>query len=156
MRQSRLGCGVAFLFVCLSASAQQSAENVKLLSDEQLEIPALSLITPDPFSFSGALAWVGAAPSEFRPVFNPAPLDTNTAGRTRLSDSSKQVVELPKKNLLDSVHGEVGVLYGHSLGKFDRDVEAGYIFGQVGDDKLQISVGGGYEHWSGRVPHFGR
>jgi hypothetical protein len=158
MGKASRSCALAFLSVCFLASAQQNlgGDNLKSLAHGQLEIPALSLANAQPFSFPSTLGWIDATPSDFLPAFTPASLQTSTAAAARFSDSSKQAVDLPKNNLLDSVHGEVGILYGHSIGKFDRDMEAGYIFGQVGDDKLQISVGGMYEHWSGKTPRFGR
>jgi len=47
-------------------------------------------------------------------------------------------------------------LYGHSSGKFGGDYLQGYIFGEVGNDRIHISAGASYEEWNGRVPRWGR
>ncbi|HYY14246.1 MAG TPA: hypothetical protein VE758_07435 [Chthoniobacterales bacterium] len=156
MGKSALAPGCAFLLLCLAVSAQQGqcADTLNSLTVGQFEIPALNLGNAQPFSFPSTLAWVDAAPPQFLPPLpQPAAQRTVTAG-SDLGRSSKEVVDLPRRNLLDEVHGEIGVLYGHSFGKFSGDMEAGYIFGQVGDDKLQINVGATYDHWSGRAPRF--
>jgi hypothetical protein len=51
------------------------------------------------------------------------------------------------------VTGEVGFLYGRSTGKFGGDYKQGYIIGEVGNDKLHITVGASYEdsNWNGRT-----
>ena len=46
------------------------------------------------------------------------------------------------------VTGEVGFVYGRSTGKFGGDYKEGYIMGEVGNDKLQITVGASYEDWN--------
>jgi hypothetical protein len=45
--------------------------------------------------------------------------------------------------------GEVGVFYGRSSGKFEREIMETYFLGQVGNDKFQITVGGAYGESSG-------
>jgi hypothetical protein len=158
MRKSAPAMGFALLFVCFSLVAQRTtADNsLEALNTSQPQLSALSLANAQPFSFPKTLGWVDAASSEFLPPLPAAGAQKTTEAATRLPDSSKEAVDLPKRNLLDYTHGEIGVLYGHSIGKFDRDVEAGYILGQVGDDKLQIGVGASYERWSGRFPRFSR
>jgi hypothetical protein len=54
------------------------------------------------------------------------------------------------------VTGEVGFLYGHSSGKFGGDYLNGYIVGEVGNDRFNITVGASHEEWNGRVPRWGR
>ena len=158
MRKPALGARFALLLVCLPLTGQQTfgAHSLDSLNDAQLEFPALTLTNAQPFSFPATLSWIEAAPAEFLPSLPAVGVQRSTAAAARLLDSSKQSVDVTERNLLDYAHGEIGVLYGHSIGKFDRDLEAGYILGQVGDDKLQISVGGMYEHWSGKTPRFGR
>ena len=70
-------------------------------------------------------------------------------------DTSKEAVAV-RRPFFDYAGGEVGFMFGKSSGKFGREVEAGYILGEVGNDKLQISAGASYEHSSGRVQRFGR
>jgi hypothetical protein len=157
MRKPALA-GFAFLVLNLPAGAQQMLghDNLNSLSNGQLEFPALTLANTQPFFFPSTFNWIDPASAEFLPSLPSVATTRSTAAATRLPDSSKEFVDVTERNLLDSVHGEVGMLYGHSIGKFDREVEAGYIVGGVGDDKLQISVGGMYEHWSSSTAHFGR
>ena len=71
-------------------------------------------------------------------------------------DSSKETVDLARKDWIDYVHGEVGFLYGRSTGKFGGELEQGYVIGTVGNDKFSITAGAAVENRSGRVPKFGR
>ncbi len=48
--------------------------------------------------------------------------------------------------------GEIGFLYGHSTGKYGGDVKQGYFIGEVGDDNVQITVGGSYEDSNFQFP----
>ena len=52
--------------------------------------------------------------------------------------------------------GEVGVLYGRSIGKFGGDVFQTYILGEVANEKVHITVGAAYEESSGRLPRWPR
>ena len=56
------------------------------------------------------------------------------------------------------VTGEVGFTYGRYTGKFGGDYKEAYILGQVGNDKLQITVGASYEdsNFNGRAIRLGR
>jgi hypothetical protein len=158
VRKPALAAGFVFLLLCLPVFAQEtsSGDSLASLVSGQLQVPALSLANAQPFSFPSTLGWIDLAAADFLPALPAAAAPRTSAAAPRVPDSSKEVVDVMARNFLDSVHGEVGVLYGHSIGKFDRDVEAGYILGEVGDDKLQISLGAFYEHSSGRVPRLGR
>ncbi len=50
--------------------------------------------------------------------------------------------------------GEIGFLYGHSIGKGSGDMMESYILGQVGNDHLQITAGAAFENWSGQTSRF--
>jgi hypothetical protein len=149
--------GVAgFLSLCLSLSAQQEtrgADSFNALNNSDFPLPLLTLSVAQPFSFSGAFA-----PSLLFIWMEPPPLDVSlppivvTGSRTVAAvsaapreDLSKEVVSV-RRNPFDYASGEVGVFYGSSSGKFGREVEAGYIFGETGNDKFQISAGASYEH----------
>jgi hypothetical protein len=103
------------------------------------------------FSFPSAFAWMEAAPTDFLPAvaLEEPPRVTPTARLARDSSNNKALDLLPK---FDYAGGEVGIFYGKSNGKFSREVEAGYIFGEVVDGNTHISVGASYEHSNGRVP----
>jgi len=157
MRKPALAVGFSLLLVCLPLFAQRTlADNtLESLNTSQPQFSALSLANPQPFSFPSAIDWIEAAPAEFLSPLPATGASITTTAAARLPDSAKEVGDLANRNLFDYTHGEIGVLYGHSVGKFDRDVEAGYILGSVGDDRFQISVGATYERWSGRFPRFG-
>lgn len=57
---------------------------------------------------------------------------------------------------LGQASGEVGVFYGKSSGKFGREDKQGYIIGDVGDDRIHITVGMSYEESTGRNLRFRR
>lgn len=57
---------------------------------------------------------------------------------------------------IDYATAEVGFMYGRSTGKFGGDYKLGYVIGEVGDDKVHISVGAAYEDSNLRFPRFGR
>jgi hypothetical protein len=110
----------------------------------------LTLLDERLFSFPSAFGWVEAMPSEFLPDFTAGELPRPVALATLARESDSKAVDLLHK--FDYVGGEVGVFYGKSTGKFSREVEQGYILGEVVDGNTHITVGGSYEHVSGRVP----
>jgi hypothetical protein len=161
----RVLCAVAGFFgLCLFVSAQQTdrPSTFSALNNNSLRFPSLTLADGAGFSFANMAET--AAP-DFLPDLTMANVTARSgndsskesaAHSTALNAGGKQPVDLQRANLFDYVSGEVGFLYGRSTGKFDREVEAGYIFGETGNDKFSISAGAFYEHSSGRVPRFGR
>lgn len=138
-----------FLALCLPLSAQRLYRpDIFSLNNSFPRFPSLTLLDggrSSSFSFN----WIEMATPDFLPALStarPQKADTASSG-TLPTDSSKEVVDVRPK-LLDYVGGEVGFLYGRSSGKFGRDVEAGYIIGDVGNDKFHISVGAAYENSS--------
>ena len=108
----------------------------------------------DVFSLATTFNLVGATPQSFLP-FSPAN-ETPRVSRpvTSAKDSSDRLFDLRRN--FDYVTGEVGFLYGRSSGKFGGEYKEGYIFGEVGNDRIHISAGASYEEWNGRVPRWGR
>jgi hypothetical protein len=108
----------------------------------------------DVFSLATTFNLVGTAPQSFLP-FSPA-IESPVARlpETAAKDSSNRLFDVRPN--FDYVTGEVGFLYGHSSGKFGGDYLQGYIFGEVGNDRIHISAGASYEEWNGRVPRWGR
>jgi hypothetical protein len=106
------------------------------------------------FSLATTFNLVGATPQSFLPF--SAAIESPKASRpaTSVKDSSDRLFDLRPN--FDYVTGEVGFLYGHSSGKFGGDYLQGYIFGEVGNDRIHISAGASYEEWNGRVPRWGR
>ncbi len=108
----------------------------------------------DVFSLATTFNLVGTTPQSFLP-FSPAMESPRTSrAGTSAKDSSDRLFDLRPN--FDYVAGEVGFLYGHSSGKFGGDYLQGYIFGEVGNDRVHISAGASYEEWNGRVPRWGR
>jgi hypothetical protein len=108
----------------------------------------------DVFSLATTFNLVGATPQSFLP-FSPS-MESPRASRpaTSAKDSSDRLFDLRPN--FDYATGELGFLYGHSSGKFGGDYLQGYIFGEVGNDRIHISAGASYEEWNGRVPRWGR
>ena len=50
--------------------------------------------------------------------------------------------------------GEIGILYGHSIGKGNGDMLETYIQGTVGNEHFQITAGAAYEQSSGSTVKF--
>jgi hypothetical protein len=137
-----------FLSLCLPLFAQQTflPDTFSALNNSFLRLPSLALSDERLFSFSSAFNWIEATP-DFLPALSATekPQRAN-ASATPGKDSSKEVVDVRRPNLLDYVGGEVGFLYGRSSGKYGVQVEQGYIIGEVGDDKFHITVGAAYEN----------
>jgi hypothetical protein len=156
MTKRALSAVAGFLSLCLPLSAQaqtQSKAGADMFSalNNSFLRPSLALSDGWPFSFSSAFNWIEMT-SNFLPALDTAmpakdsTRDTATERRGYSKDSSKEVVDVRRSNLLDYVSGEVGFLYGRSSGKYGVQVEQGYIIGEVGDDKFHITVGAAYEN----------
>lgn len=176
MTKRALFAVAGFLGCCLSLSAQETQPSVPFtlsqpgqsgvvdtraarfstLNSAYYAFPSLTLLDGRLFSLSNAYNWIEATTPDFLPAVSPevAPRVSTAARSGR--DSGNKVVDVRPK-FFDYVGGEVGVLYGRSIGgKFSREVKQGYILGEMGNDKTQISVGAFYEESSGRVPRLGR
>ena len=129
--------------------------------NNSISLPSLSLSDGQRFSFSGAVAspfsfnWMESTPPDFLPALSTTVPPRATAARAYPKDSSKEVVDVRKRDLFDYATGEIGFLYGRSTGKFSGDVEQGYFIGEVGNDKVHITAGAFYENSSGRFPRLG-
>ncbi len=111
----------------------------------------LTLVDGRRFSFPGAFGWVEATPDAVLPFLavqatprvTPAPTLGATAGNEKL--------ELLRKP--DYVGGEVGFFYGRSVGgKYSREVEQGYILGEIIEGNTRIQVGASYGQSTGNSP----
>jgi hypothetical protein len=147
--------GVLGLGLCLSGQASNRADSLSLNTSSP-GFPSLGLSNAQYFFFATGLNWLEPRAGDFLPALPTASQPGPVAQSDASKDSSKEIVDLSRNKLIDYVHGEVGFLYGRSTGKFDREVEAGYVFGTVGNDKFSITAGGVFEHSSGRLPKVGR
>ncbi len=103
------------------------------------------------FSFPGTFGWVEGTPGDILPYFTPeAPLNVNPEN-TLAREPGPKSFDLFRKP--DYAGGEVGFFFGKSIGgKYSRQVEAGYILGQIIEGNTQITVGASYGHESGKAP----
>jgi len=162
MTKRALFAVAGFLGLCVPLSAQQTYRpDLFSALNNSISLPSLSLSDGQRFSFWGAvtapfsLSWMEPTPPDFLPALSPPSPQTATSPAAYPKDSSKEVVDVQKPNLLDYATGEVSVLYGRSTGKFSGDLEQAYIFGEVGNDKIHISAGAAYENSNIRFSRFG-
>jgi len=161
MAKRGLGAVAGILGLCVSVSAQQTdrPNTFSALNNSLVRFPSLGLTEGTDFSFANVAET--AAP-DFLPSFTMATVTArsknDSSKETMPADrgDGKEPVSVQRSNLFDYATGEIGFLYGRSTGRFDREVEEGYILGEVGNDKFSISAGALFEHSSGRVPRFGR
>jgi hypothetical protein len=173
--------GVAvFLSFCFSLGAEQPARPLSLAQSNSLAPqsggplffpPAVFSKLGDPLLTDGALVPTTfsnretfSLASTFNLVgtptsFLPTTMAMQSPSRTVPATSSKDSPDYP----LDLrpgyyVTGEVGFMYGRYTGKFGGDYKEAYILGQVGNDKLQITVGASYEdsNFNGKTFRLGR
>ena len=162
MTKRALSAVAGFLGLCLPLSAQQAGrpDIFSALNNSSLRFPSLTLSDGRLFSFSGTVAppllfdWMEPTLPDFLPTLSATEPRRATASAAPPKDSSKELVDIQRSNLLDYASGEVGFLYGRSTGKFGGEVEQGYFIGDVGNDKFHITVGATYENSSGRFPRF--
>jgi hypothetical protein len=101
------------------------------------------------FSLATTFNLIGT-PTSFLPTTMAMESPSRSVPPTYSKDSSDYPLDLRPGYY---VTGEVGFLYGRSTGKFGGDYKEGYIIGEVGNDKLHITVGASYEdsNWNGRT-----
>jgi hypothetical protein len=156
MTKRALFAVAGFLGLCLPLFAQQTYRSDLFSAlNNSISLPSMSLSDGRLFSLSSAFTWMQPTPPDFLPALSLPLPQTATAPAAYPKDSSKEVVDVRKPNLLDYATGEVGVLYGRSTGKFSGDVEQGWFTGEVGNDKFHISVGAAYENSNVRFSRFG-
>jgi hypothetical protein len=111
-----------------------------------------TFLSRDNFSLSTAFNLIGTGPT-FLPTSYAMAQPRTILSSESDKDSPEQAFDV-RPNYY--VTGEVGFLYGRSSGKFGGDYLNGYIIGEVGNDRFNITVGASHEEWNGRVPRWGR
>jgi len=114
-----------------------------------------------------ALAQIWMAPLGLFPVTYLAPSDVGPtptrkasgASNSRFQNSAVDGKDLPNEIMSQPVNrvyytGEVGFLYGQSIGKGSGDYWQNYVWGQAGNDHFQITAGAAFENWSGSGAKF--
>ena len=147
----------ASLALCLPVSAQQTyrSDLYSTVNNSFLRFPSLTLPDRSLFSFSSAFTRMETTTPDFlRTVTLSAPLAQRRIAYVAPVAYSKDspTSDVSRRNLFDYVHGEMGFLYGSSIGgPFSGDVEQGYIIGEAGDDKFHITAGAYFENSSVRL-----
>ena len=104
-----------------------------------LDLPPLTYFSPNGF---------GPAPTnKGRAVSNSRPENFGTDPK----DSPEMMLSPPDRIYYG---GEIGFLYGHSMGKGSGDLMESYIMGHVGNDHFQITAGAAFDQWSGQGVRF--
>jgi len=112
-----------------------------------------------------ALAQIGMAPLGLFPAAYMTPSDvgptpirkSSVAPDSRSANLVADGKDLPGEMLnspLNHVYytGEVGFVYGQWIGRGNGDYWQNYVWGQAGNDHLQINAGASFENWSGSSP----
>ncbi|MEO7724455.1 MAG: hypothetical protein ABIU29_07170 [Chthoniobacterales bacterium] len=111
----------------------------------------LSLVDGRLFSFPRAFGWVESTRGDFLPAFALQEVPRGIPAASPDRSTSGEKVNLFRKP--DYVGGEVGVFYGRSIGgKYSREVESGYILGEIIEGNTRIQVGASYGHSTGNTP----
>jgi hypothetical protein len=124
-----------------------------------LDRPMLTLLDGDDL-----LAEMGVAPLDLFPIASSDVSAEQTGSATPVHRSARNNAgadgkNSPTKEVISPLSplyytGELGVFYGRSSGKFEREIMETYFLGQIGNDKFQITVGGAYGESNGSLPRF--
>jgi len=167
--------GFGFLGFCVPVSAQQTNRTAEFDAAASLalyrpeifstvdssalihDLPVLALLDGQRLPVWSALGWMGTAPLDLPPVASLRVAQVQKANVSPVygKDSPGDVIN-SQLNQDYYYGGEVGVLYGRSIGKFGGDVFQTYILGEVANEKVHITVGAAYEESSGRLPRWPR
>lgn len=144
--------GILLLFVAVAAKHASAGDLYAVAppAGDAFEPDTLRSLQPTALRFP----WIVLAD---RPLGSLSTAYTNVSVTTPRRASGPVSDRLGSTNLDNNwkspvyTSGEVGFLYGHSVGnKHSFDTEQGYIFGTVGNDNIQISVGAAYQQWNVR------
>jgi hypothetical protein len=128
-----------------------SPTNGSVLTDDLM---MLTLSVGQRLPASSELGPVGMPPLDyFQDDFpSAAQLQKAYAAPVDGKDSPSEMISPPLSPIYYT--GEVGVFYGRSSGKFEREIMQTYFLGEVGNDKFHITVGVAHEESNGRLPKF--
>ena len=103
---------------------------------------------------SSELGWTGMAPLDPFQDDLPSAAELQQANSAPVDgkDLPSEIVNPPFSPFYYS--GEMGVFYGRSSGKFEREIMETYFLGQIGNDKFQITVGGAYGESNVNAPRY--
>jgi hypothetical protein len=143
----------------LLSMSQPAVERADMLSTlgRQTGFP-LTLADGRLFTFANAflgleeplIDFLPAIPEEEGPSERPAK-------KVAAHEQPAEEVPLVRPKFFDHVSGEVGVLYGRSVGsKYSGDLKQGYIFGEMDNGQTVISAAAFYQESSVHFPRRGR
>ena len=153
----------------------EAGSNLSIYRPQILNLPSSSLLLHNgpvrawsdgaQLVSESALVQIGMAPLGLFPVTYLAPCDigpvpirkSSTSSNSRLGnlpadgkDLSGEVTSSPLNQIYCT--GEVGFMYGQWSGKSSGDYVGSYVWGQVGNDKFQITAGASFDNWNGSSP----
>lgn len=114
-------------------------------------LPVLTLLDGRRFPIAGELGRMNMTALDVMPLAFLSAInvqkhpDSGSVG----SDATGGVVDL-RLNRDYGTHGEVGMFYGKSGGKYGREDFSAYVVGGVGNEHIQITAGASYTESTGR------
>ena len=119
-------------------------------------LPVLTLLDGRRFPISSELGRMGMTPLDLFPLafFSAVEVQSVSPSPIYGTEGPGGVVNLRLNRNYSG--GEVGIFYGKSSGRYDREDFQTYIIGSTGNDKFHITAGAAYQESSGHGPRFGR
>lgn len=113
-------------------------------------LPVVELLDGRRFPVTNSIGRMGMASLDFLPLAYYHAVDRRRPARADVyaNDDVDTLAEIRSNPM--QVHGEVGVFYGTSTGKYGGDMFGSYIIGTVGNDKVQVTAGASYQEQSFR------
>lgn len=143
----------------ISQPVTSAPEFAARIANVSLATPWLTMIHPGPFTYLSAFDdTTGLLPQELP----EAPVKARTHEKATIATSTgvddEEASQMMVKRSPFEIHGEIGALYGTSLGggRGSGEVKQGYIIGTTGNDKFQITAGAMYQDATFRIPARGR
>jgi hypothetical protein len=129
-------------------------------------LPMLALLDGYSLPVSSEMGRMGLAQTDLFPTALPIATETETVSLSARNQTDGKDFGANGKDFNGAVPtspshplyygGEIGFLYGHQTGKYGGDLKQTYFIGTVGDDNVQITVGGSYEDSDFKYPRHGR
>lgn len=119
-------------------------------------LPVMTLLDGRRFPIASSLGRMGMTPLNLFPIAFLSAVEVRKPGTTPIavgSDLSVGSVDLRLNR--DYTHGEVGVFFGKSGGRYGHEDFQSYIIGGTGTDKFHITAGAAYQESTGRVSRSG-
>jgi len=119
-------------------------------------LPTLTLLDGRRFPLSTALDRMRMAPLDLFPVAFLASVEVQRVNSSPISGADAPGGVLDLRLNRNYSHGEMGVFYGKSGGKYSREDFQSYIVGAVGNQYFNVTAGASYQESNGRISGRGR